>query len=165
MEATLECTDRADFGLAWGIKRSFVSYIQRAVDGQITVKEGAAVTAEKDFYFPVERIRSNDHQLLVIFGGAVQFQAHWGLLSIKLQTPRLLVRGETAELAVSDQQGGWLHLAHLTLPTPADDSGGLIWVVDKISLTHAGVGVFGDTYPEGELLDPLTFRIPVPSWE
>src|SRR5690625_3316684 len=98
LTSSSEETRAADFGMAWGIKSSFVSYIHKSPDGYISLEEGTAVTTEETFYFPLKGVYRGENDLIIHFGGAVKFQAHFGLLSITLASPRLILRSAGAEL-------------------------------------------------------------------
>lgn len=160
MTSSVSTLEPADFGLAWEVKESFVSYIQGSRDGRIEVSDGAAVTSGGQFYFPIKGISGTDSGHRIVCGGKVRFNAHHGLLSIVLQSPRLLLEENSAELAVSDQKGGWLHLVHLDLPQPAQDGPALMWTSTQAALAASGVELFGDTYPTGETMAPVTLRVP-----
>ncbi|GAA4773565.1 HtaA domain-containing protein [Citricoccus nitrophenolicus] len=154
---------RASFGLAWAVKESFVAYIRNSRDGQVTVEDGAGVTPDGRFLFPLEGIGQNATEHQLAFRGKVRFRAHFGLLSVTLETPRLLLRPDAAELAVTDHEGGWRHLAHLDLPVPTDDGPACLWADAPAGLAEAGVELFGDTYHTGEQLAPVTLRLPASS--
>lgn len=151
---------RAPFGLAWAVKDSFVAYIRNSRDGHITVEDGAGATPDGRFLFPLEGIGRNSTEHQLAFRGKVHFRAHFGLLSVIVESPRLLLRPDTAELGVTDHQGGWRHLAHLVLPAPLDDGPACLWADAPAGLAEAGVELFGDTYGEGEPLAPVTLRLP-----
>jgi hypothetical protein len=151
---------RAAFGLAWEVKETFVTYIRNSRDGQVTVEDGAGVTPDGRFFFPLEGIGRNATEHQLAFRGKVRFQAHYGLLSVILEAPRLLLREDSAELAISDHHGGWRHLAHLDLPRPVDDGPARLWAAAPATLAEAGVELFGETYTVAEPLAPVTLRLP-----
>lgn len=153
----------AEFGMAWGVKDSFVSYIQRSSDGQITVNDGAGVTSEGQFYFPLRDMQEDAEQIIFQFGGEVNFQAHFGFLAIALQAPRISIRGSKANLELADSEGSWLTLAEANLSMDNRDSSSRIWHSGRVALAEAGVELFGETYPHGEVLSPLVIRTPATS--
>lgn len=160
MQPTAGTMQRTAFGLAWEVKETFVTYIRNSRDGQVTVEDGAGVTPDGQFLFPLKGIGRNATEHQLAFRGKVRFQAHYGLLSVTLETPRLLLRQHSAELAISDQRGGWRHLAHLDLPRPVDDGPARLWAAAPATLAEAGVELFGDTYAVAEPLAPVTLRVP-----
>lgn len=160
MPPTAGTMQRATFGLVWEVKETFVRYIRNSRDGQVTIEDGAGVTPDGKFFFPLEGIGRNATEHQLAFRGKVRFQAHYGLLSVTLEAPRLLLRQDSAELAISDHLGGWRHLAHLDLPQPVDDGPARLWAAAPATLAEAGVELFGDTYAMAEPLAPVTLRVP-----
>lgn len=149
-----------NYGLFWGVKESFVAYVQNLHDGKIEVKDGADYLSSEQFYFPLKELKGNELQVLAIFHGSVEFQAHFGLLSLSLKSPRLVIREGSADLAVSNQQGGWDHLAQFTLSIRDDDNTSMTWESVDATLTEAGSKFFGGPYSAGEGMSPMILRLP-----
>lgn len=150
----------ADIGLAWGVKESFVKYIQGARDGQIIASAGAGMTDSNELYYPISRITRANSEIYISFNGAVRFLAHFGMLSVTLATPRIILRADTAELAVADEDEGWIHVLHLELPAPESDEQVHMWRDIGTSLVESGLELFGNVYNAGEQMAPATLRLP-----
>ncbi|WP_169253641.1 HtaA domain-containing protein [Brevibacterium sp. 'Marine'] len=151
---------RADVGFAWAVKSSFVNYIRSSHDGSIEIDDGAAITPSSEFHFELESVGADRSLGQFAFNGEVRFRAHLGFLSIDLRNPRIVMRRETAELAVEDGDGGWLHLAHLSLPEPINEGAVTMWAEAPATLSEEGAELFGGSYSAGEQLAPLTMRLP-----
>lgn len=149
-----------DIGLAWGVKKSFIKYIQSSRDGQIVVAGGAGVTETDEFYFPLDKMTPYKAETQLSFNGTVRFQAHLGMLSVTVANPRLILRSDTAELAVENGEDGWTHLLHLELPPRELDKQIHMWRNIPTTLVEAGIDMFGNTYNKGQPMAPATLRIP-----
>lgn len=150
----------ANTGLAWGVKDSFVNYIQSSRDGQIVVSDGAGVTESDEFHFPIAGMTTTDTQIQIAFSGSVQFLAHFGMLSVTIANPRMILRAQTAELAVAGANNGWIHLLHLELPAREAEGRTHMWRDMPAKLVETGLELFGNTYNEGEPMASTTLRIP-----
>lgn len=151
--------ERADLGMAWAVKDSLIGYVQGMYDGRILLGDGAAMTTTRQFYFPFIRQDRIDNCLVLQFAGEVCFIAHQGLMTVALGNPRIEVNSEAAHLYI--QQGNTaLRLADLHLPESQSEDGITMWPQIEATLSSTGVETFGDTYSAGELLAPLTVRVP-----
>lgn len=150
--------DVADTGCAWAVKESFLAYIKGLRDGQVSLGGGAAATSTGEFYFPFTGVeRYDDAATALCFGGTVRFTGHYGFMSVVLENPRIhLSDGAGTLVNGADEQG----LAELDLPEPLDGGGVRMWTPVPARLAAPGVELFGDTYAVGELLAPLTIRVP-----
>lgn len=142
---------RADVGMAWGIKRSFVDYILRLDDARWEFSGGAAMTTGHELYFPLAAEQPGWPSLA--FEGAVTIAAHFGALRIALDRPVLTI-----------EPGGMLaaegrHLVVLHPSTPVLDGGVVMWRIDA-TLAAAAIPLFNGAYGEGEPFDTLTVRMP-----
>jgi hypothetical protein len=128
--------------LAWGVRRSFVDYVQR-VGG--TVSFGAAAFwRDGAFRFPAQRGHSDR------FTGEVLFVAHGGLLSVEIADPWLEEDRGVLVLTVSDfARAHRLAIAELE---PGEKRAG----PHTARITEAGSILLGGTYPVGTELDPVT---------
>jgi hypothetical protein len=152
--------ERADLGMAWAVKESFVQYVQSMRDGRILVREGAAVTNTRQFYFPFRSLDHSDgHNFVLQFGGEARFLAHHGLMSVSICNPKIIVGPDGACLSI-EQGNEIVHLAHLDLPAVSVEDGINMWANVPVALTSAGAAVFADSYSAGETLAPLTMRAP-----
>jgi hypothetical protein len=154
--------ERADLGMAWSVKDSFVRYVQSMRDGRILLRDGAAVTNTRQFYFPFKRLDQSDDDTYVLhFGGEAHFIAHHGLMSVSIRHPRIEVGADGAYLSI-EQDNETVRLASLNLPEALQEHGVTMWANVRVTLVHSGAATFADNYPAGETLAPLTMRAPVP---
>ncbi|PVZ53871.1 HtaA domain-containing protein [Arthrobacter sp. H-02-3] len=154
--------ERADLGMAWAVKDSFVNYVKAMNDGRIILSDGAAVTSTRQFYFPFKHLEQSGSTSFVLhFGGEARFFAHHGFMSVLLRHPRIEVTPDSACLSIEPEQGReWLRLAELDLPAGLTEDGVTMWDSVVTKLADAGVATFGDSYRAGETLSPLTVRAP-----
>src|SRR5690349_16780739 len=150
--------ERADLGMAWAVKDSFVRYVQSMHDGRILLRDGAAVTNTRQFYFPFKSLdqSAGDHFVLQ-FGGEARFLAHHGLMSVAICNPKIEVGPDGACLSI-EQGNETVQLADLRLPAVSVEDGVTMWANVQVALTSAGAAVFADSYSAGETLAPLTMR-------
>lgn len=151
--------ESADLGMAWAVKESFVQYVQSMPDGRILLREGAAVTNTRQFYFPFRSLDQSDGNFVLQFGGEARFLAHHGLMSVSICNPKINVGPDGACLSI-EQGNEIVHLAHLNLPAVSVEEGINMWANVPVALTSAGAAVFADSYSAGETLAPLTVRAP-----
>jgi hypothetical protein len=151
---------RADFGMAWAVKDSFVNYVRAMRDGRIMLGNGAAVTSTRQFYFPFAGLdRMDERRLMLRFSGEVRFLAHHGLMSVLLCNPRIEIHGDAAFLSI-EQGSTWLRLAEFQMPPAQRQDGAAMWSDLELTLSSTGIETFGATYSAGETLAPLTVRVP-----
>jgi len=156
------------FGLIWAVKPSFVSYVLRMSDGKAYITGGVTVDKDNQLLFPFDEEATVDPSdadaaSTFCFGGQVVFQAHFGMLDVRITRPQLHLRGGDGELTVTDPdsaEGGRLPLVTFTAAGPRVEDGVQYWTADDVRLTAEGVPVFGDVYPAGEPFAP--FRIAAP---
>jgi hypothetical protein len=152
-------TARADLGLAWGVKDSFLQYIRGMRDGDIRWGSGAAVTSGGEFFFPLVDIRRVEGARVLSFRGVVTFTAHRGLLSVTIAHPRLRLRSDSADLVI--RVGGVEDtIAGVELPPQIQDGDVAMWLNSTVALAENGATLFGGTYSKGEQMAPLTVRAP-----
>jgi hypothetical protein len=161
------------FGLIWAIKPSFTSYVSRMADGKIYIGDGVRVNKENVLLFPYDEEAAEDLRdtgrdpagSTFSFRGRVAFQAHFGMLDVRVNRPQVRLRGTDGELTVDDPdsaEGARLRLVTFTVASPTDRDGARYWAADSVQLTEAGVPLFGGTYPAGEPFAPLGIAIPSP---
>ncbi|HEY1699647.1 MAG TPA: HtaA domain-containing protein [Trebonia sp.] len=162
--------------LAWGVKRSLVSYATSAPGGQLLTTKDVK-WEDGAFKFPLS-VPSADGENggeagggeagsgeagggdreSYDFDGTVRFHGHFGMLVAELSALRI-ARGENGwTLSFAD---GETRVEAFTLdgePERTGKSGDtperLAW--ENVSITAAGSEVFGDHYPSGTLFDPLS---------
>jgi hypothetical protein len=162
-------TGPGHFGLIWAVKPSFVSYVLRMPDGKAYIGSGVEVNKDNELLFPfdeeaAENLSGTDQaDSTFCFRGDVVFQAHFGMLDVRISRPQLHLRGADGELTVNDPEsaeGGRLPLVTFTAAGPRVKDGAQYWTADDVRLTAAGVPVFGDVYPADEPFAPLMIAVP-----
>jgi hypothetical protein len=151
---------RADLGFAWSVKDSFLRYIRSMPDGAIHWGDGASVTSDGQFYFPLTSVTRTTEGLDLQFGGEVRFLAHRGLLAVTLESPVIRVTRTTATL-LNGVEGGRDELCEINLPAQTHDDDVLMWLDAPVTLTAAGSELFAGTYALHEVMAPMTIRIPL----
>jgi len=154
------------FGLLWGVKQSFRSYVSRSPGSRVFLDAAAGVSATGEYYFPPDP-ESRDtfdpatgHGVLH-FRGQVHFVAHHGFLSVRLTDPRVSFRGADAELSFTTGDGADdVILARLRPATPRHEGSALTWPQIAACVHEDGVETFGGTYAVGHPLDAVRIRIP-----
>lgn len=161
----------------WAVKASFSAYVEGIVGGgTITTSDGATRNADGSFDFtPGSGTYSpTKAKVNATFGGTVHYEAHGGILRVTLSDPRISYKGDSGTLyadAISTvpfgPNAGTEHtypnvgLATLDLSgvTPVDDGSTLTVAGIPATLTEAGMPVFGEIYPAGTALDPISFEL------
>ncbi len=165
-------TGPGQFGLIWAVKSSFVRYVLGMSDGKAYITGGVTVDKDNQLLFPFDEEAAENSGgagldaagSTLCFGGQVVFQAHFGMLDVRITRPQLHLRGADGELTVTDPdsaEGGRLPLVTFTAAGHRVEDGVQYWTADDVRLTAEGVPVFGDVYPAGEPFEP--FRIAAPS--
>jgi hypothetical protein len=158
------------FGLAWGIKRSFIAYVRRMPDGKGSLGDGAIPLGEDTILFPADGRSSGaetpggEADRSWAFRGDVRFQGHGGMLFVRVAAPLITLRGEQAELSIEDPyarpDAERVPLVTLQLePGPAPE-GAEVWLGSDARLTEAGSVLFNDVYPPGEPFERLSLIVP-----
>lgn len=158
------------YGLLWGLKKSFVDYIGRMPDGKGVVSGGAVSTATGEVRYPPETSgrrpgADGGEDRFWLFAGEVRFSGHYGMLSVRIAAPRIVLIGGAASLdvAVPTAADADARLTLVTLrltPEPGDD-GVEQWASTDVALTDAGVALFNDVYRPGEPFDDLRITLPI----
>lgn len=144
--------ERADVGMAWGIKRSFMEYLLRLDDARWEFSGGAALTAGYEVYFPLAEDQPG--WPVLSFAGSATVSAHFGALSLALDRPT--VRLESGGGLVV----GGVQLATVHPDAPVIDGDIAMWQITDVRLSDVAVPLFNGAYAAGERLDPLTVRLP-----
>lgn len=154
------------FGLTWGVKRSFISYLTRLPDGAVSATGGANVVASSLFNFAPD---SSDYNASTAtgtmrFSGDVRMAGHHGMMFVRLLDPWIEFREDQAELSVmttNDDGSGLQRIALGTMPPAAPESvpGASIWQGVDVVLTPAGSELFNQQYPAGQEMDPVFIHI------
>lgn len=156
---------RADLGLAWAVRTSFLRYVVGS-GGRIRVGGGAATTSSGEIYFPLAEVTRDAEAAPreVRLGGEVDFTAHGGMLHLVLRNPVLRLSAEGAELSVESPQPSSIVervvVVDVNLGAGESSESVLMWRDAATTLTVAGAALFGGSYGAGEPMAPLTVRIP-----
>ncbi|MFE9118009.1 HtaA domain-containing protein [Streptomyces sp. NPDC007172] len=161
-----------DGTLDWGFRESFRKYIAAA--GRITVADGAKQAAAGGAFTFTGGTGTYDtatHATGNAFKGSVRFEAHGGVLDIKLSGLKVATTGAkgaiTADITTKDRAGkdqveDDVALADLDLSKvrPGSGAGGAMVFKDiPAALTKAGAAAFNGQYKEGDPLDPATLTV------
>lgn len=141
--------------LEWGVKQSFRGYVE-AMGGVIETSGGAARTAEGVFVFAA----SDGNALAVadgalrgqgVFQGDVRFEAHGGMLNVRLAGFGLEIGPSGAFLTIADGPRR-ARIAELDLAASLEEGGALTVPATATLDTYS---IVGDHYPPGTPLDPV----------
>jgi|GEM_PF-3310356 len=141
-------TDRVE--LEWGLRRSFVAYVERLPDGVVRAS-GDAVRDGDVFRLPGRRLASGGFA----FDGVLRFSAHAGVLDVTLDA----IRVEAGELSAV-VAGTRVPIAELgaSAEVGAADADAVVARFDSVVLGDDGAAVLGGVYPVGASADPVTVR-------
>lgn len=145
--------------LIWGVKESFRRYVE-ATGGVIEASDGAERGADGAFRFAATpdsslRLAATGGGGTGIFRGEVRFEAHGGMLSVRLADPILEVGPTGAVLSMIDRQAGDLRVEIARLDLTAATTNGEDGIALPAALTSGGSQVLGDHYPPTTALDPV----------
>ena len=165
-----------DISITWGFKESFRSYISGSI-----AQGSWEVSGDVGYEIPhftltggtgyVDAARDEG---IVAFEGGIVFSGHDGILETALQNPELIITGARQATLVLDVTGDTMEevsvnqrdvpFATVTWGRGAEEvfpSEG-VWGVEgaQVVLTQEGSDAFG-TYPAGEVMDPMSFRLEV----
>ena len=133
--------------LEWGIRPSFVQYVETLPDGVVALGDDVQ---RRDGAFV---LRGRAQGPLAEFTGAIRFSGHLGVLDVTLDG--LSVRGIGGRAAVWTSVGGEpVQLAVLGDVRETDGS----LRADEVTLTADGAALLGGVYHAGAALAPLTIR-------
>ncbi len=133
--------------LEWGIRRSFVQYVETLPDGVVAVGDDVQ---RRDGTFV---LRGRLQGPLAEFAGAIRFSGHRGVLDVTLDG--MTVRGIGARAAVWTSVAG--EPVQLAVMGDTREEGGALRA-DEVTLTADGAALLGGVYHAGAALAPLTIR-------
>ncbi|MEU4066152.1 HtaA domain-containing protein [Streptomyces wedmorensis] len=171
-------TALSDGTLDWGIKQSFRSYLaQPFAHGRTTVEGGARQAANNGAFTFVDGTGTYDtgsHATANTFKGGVHFEAHEGVLDIRISDVRLTTKGTaaptgeiTADVVTKEKDGTFttrddiaFAALDMTGVRPAQGEGGAMVFKDiPAKLTKDGAAAFAGFYKEGDALDAATLTV------
>ena len=177
--------------LDWGVKQSFRNYIYNFTkfEGRTTLLGNATQPVEKGSYgwsggTGTAAVDGSTADVSFGAGNGVHFQSHpmevdgerVYALDMTFTNPHVVVTSPTTGELRLDVQGYEFEsmtsvgepytltdapVAALTLPAPTTDGDTLTWTNAAAKLTAEGSIAFGNFYNADEVLDPVTFSLPV----
>ena len=165
-----------DVSITWGFKESFRSYVSSSIANGSWEVSGEVGYEIPEFTFTGgSGFLAPDRSLGEVgFTGAIVFSGNDGILETSIQNPELVVTGPREATLVLDVTGDTIEevsvnqrdvdFASVTwdgsVETVDADQG--VWRVEgaQVVLTQEGSDAFG-TYPPGEKMDPMSFRLEV----
>lgn len=148
--------------LAWGVKSSFVSYVESGIaNGTVTPAGGAARSGGGFTWGTGTGTLDSSGHGTVSFPGSLHFTGHEGALDLTLGTPKVTITSGTTgtltatvksqDMSGNPVPGGTVALANLTFSSLSATGG-----TATATLTAAGAAAFAGFYQAGEQLDPVT---------
>jgi hypothetical protein len=163
--ATVSPDPLPPLGLSWGIKRSFIDYINGLPDASVSVVNGATVDETGLFRFAAE---NSDYDAvrgtgILRFRGDVRLSGHHGMMFVRLLDPWIVFTGGRGILSIStgdDVGQDRTAVASLRSGAPRQAAdGSLIWADVEVAITDEGSELFDGQYASGQLMDPLFIRV------
>lgn len=149
--------------LSWGVRASFVQYVEGAGGGEITTSNGAGRAGDRFTWGTGSGTLAADGSGTVTFPGAVNLTAHGGAMDITLAKLTLTINADktgtlAATVSSKDMQGNDASvngaIADLAFSS-LDGNGG----VATVTLNADGAQAFAGFYEAGEQLDTLTINV------
>lgn len=152
--------------LRWGIKSSFVRYVDSSPDGARTADGVAELPGEDgpDFEFPQSGVLCGvpEGNLVLEFSGSLRFRAHGGMLDVEFTAPSVAFRDGWADVSIADTAsagGRRVRIARFASEVPAAVAGRLSLQSQEVFLTTQGSQLLGDAYAARTLLAPLVVDV------
>lgn len=144
--------------LTWGLRGSFITYINRQVDGRIATAGVGGSTGNWIFPQSSSTWDAASGTGTVSYSGSVSFYGH-GIHIVTVANPVIRVSGSSGTLSSGGVTVATLNLANATRTNGA--GGATTWSGVNVTLTPEGAGssFFKGYYSAGEQLDPLTFTV------
>lgn len=152
-------------GLSWGIKRSFIDYINGLPDASVSAVDGATVDEAGLFRFAPD---SSDYDAargtgILRFRGDVRLSGHHGMMFVRLLDPWIAFTGGRGILSISTgdavaQDRTAVASLRAGRPSQAAD-GSLAWADVEVAITDEGSELFDGQYAAGQPMDPLFIRV------
>lgn len=157
--------------LNWGVRDSFVKYIQKGPAKGSWTLNGATWNGS-EFSFPATggSYNSVTREGSFTYSGSVRFTGHDGKLDLTFAQPTVTVKGNTGTLTLSvagsTMEGqkfnlGRVNFATLSIPAHAVAGNRLNISGASATLTAAGAQAFAGFYEAGEALDALSTALTV----
>jgi hypothetical protein len=146
------------YGLAWAIKRTFVSYVGATPDGRIWLGPGVRLNHDGEFLFPLDE-RTPGPGDTVSFRGEVGFTAHGGFLNVLIADPWFDADG-TLSVRTSPETGPGRRPRVPLCELRPDSAATRDYDLLRCRLTEQGAALFGGPYARGSELDPAAVHLP-----
>lgn len=142
-------SDDAAVELEWGVRDSFLSYVETLPDGRVETL-GGVVRDDRVFRFP-GRVEGDGYR----FSGALHFFGHRGVLDVTLRDLEVSRTGAHGVLT-ADISGWRLTLAGLSDFDTTDRD---VLHAGAVTLTDDGAATLGGVYPPGAPAAPVSIRL------
>ncbi|MFF1251810.1 HtaA domain-containing protein [Pseudarthrobacter sp. NPDC058329] len=136
--------------LEWGLKDSFIAYLEALPDGLIEEHNGAT-RRDGVFVLPGRQQAGDDN---FAFTGTMRFYGHHGVLDVTLDNFSLERSGNRA-VVYAEVSGVRIPVAQLSRVEAGDRT---VLHSESVTLTDDGAAVLGGVYSPGASLAPLTIR-------
>lgn len=147
--------------LNWGVKSSFVAYLNTATaGGTITTAGGAAKAGDSFTWGTGSGSLGASGNGTVSFPGSIHITAHGGVLDLTISALKVTASGKTGTLTATiksqDMQGNPVPVGSVVLADLSFSSLSATGGEATATLTAAGAKAFAGFYQAGEQLDPIT---------
>lgn len=149
------------YQLSWGIKRSFLRYLESLPDCAIATNDGATRDGESgEFCFPfMAKTELDENSYRLEFSGDARIKAHGGMLLVIFMNPWLTFTESSVEFSVVDlmawpdtSQREVLGVSPLGASTEPEAS---VATEFPLRLAESAVETFNNVYQAGEPLEPV----------
>ena len=150
--------------LVWGVKQSFRDYVEGS-GGKIETHGGAGRSEDGAFVFTpspggaLTLDASGAPQGCIAFSGEITFQAHGGMLSVRLLDPAVEITPESAVLTAAEGGKSDQRYPIATLDLAALTRGEAGEIIIPTKLTRDGAYLLGDHYPAMTPVDPVRLTL------
>lgn len=159
--------------LSWGVKQSFVNYINGPIaHGSITATASTvSSTAPFSWTAGTSTVDADAASGTASFPGGIHFVGHEGQLDLTISDPRITLTGTASATLYADvvskslSSGSFetfddIPFATLALPAVSKTASEATWTNVAATLTAQGAAAFAGFYGEGTALDALSFTVP-----
>ncbi|WP_054952266.1 HtaA domain-containing protein [Flaviflexus massiliensis] len=151
--------------LSWGVRSSFVSYIEGGIAKGSVTTGGGAYRSGNGFSWGTGSGSLNASGIgTVSFPGSVRFTGHGGLLDLAISNVQVRSTGGNsgslvAHVRSTDMEGNVVANGTVTIGTVSFSSLGANGGTGSVTLTSEGARAFAGFYGAGEALDNLTLSV------
>lgn len=142
----MDAKARTVTGLIWGLKASFLAYLERMGDRPTTTSGGGGITDAGDFYFELADDTEFDQFTglgILKFRGGIHFAAHFGMLNLTIADPWLEFRPGHALMTIgapvsneANAPADRLPFMTVEMAPPVAHEGALLWADAQTFLTN-----------------------------